>query len=204
MVVQDFRDRPYKYINRAIALLQEKISSGAQYNYDIVEIGSMRSELTHDVDDTGHPCCNDGHSSYLFARTGMRVESFNIDIEHAEATKKSCEQFPNFKIHCMDAFDWFGKDESAMVGLLFLDAWDLDVPGYQEKHLEFFKKYIVCNPKPDYVLIDDTDLWYDPEKKEYFDDPECMSGKGKLLIPYLLNNGYKIVFNGRQTLLDRI
>ena len=206
MVDQDKRQRPYGYITRAIELLKERMSAGEVYDIDVLEIGCMRAPLTHDIDDTTFPCCNDGHSTYLFARAGLDVETVDINPVHMDNARESCKEFNTVEYFCRDAFD-YAREEMAFpidIGLLFLDAWDLEHPdGAAEKHLEFFQTIEGRLNDDCMILIDDTDLTYDMEKKEYFDDPECLSGKGRLLVPYLLERGYKIVFKERQTMLRK-
>lgn len=73
------------------------------------------------------------------------------------------------------------------IDLLYLDAWDPRVSGFQEKHL---MAYLEARPNlhpRSLILIDDTDLgpW----------------SKGTLVIQHALQDGYHIVYEGRQTLL---
>lgn len=195
MVDMEARERPKSYIDRTIDLLKYKT------NPKILEIGCMRQPLNHDIDNSVCFGCMDGHSTYLWARTGWHVDCVDINRNHLDVAMKSCEKYSNVVYHYMDAMLLSDKITMAMHDLLFLDAWDLDVPGSAENHLEFYRK---INPKlseSPMILIDDTDLYYDHEKHEYFSDPECLSGKGKLLIPELIKEGYAIVFKGRQTLL---
>lgn len=204
MVEMDKRDIPIKYINDAINLLAE-VKKNKLFDIDILEIGCMRSELNHDIDNAICQGCCDGHSTYLFARTGWRVESVDINQSHIDRAKKSCGHFPNIKFIKKDAIEYAKPmwNLRQQIGLLFMDAWDLELPDSAEKHLEFYnlkKRFLYDGCM---ILIDDTDLWYDQEKKEYFHDEECLSGKGKLLIPELIKNGYEVVFKGRQTLLRR-
>ena len=200
MIDQNKRDRPKPYIDRALDMMWK---SGKIYNEIILEIGCMRSVLTHHVDITAYECCNDGHSTYLFGRTGSRVISVDNNPAHIANAKKACERFGNIIFKEADAIEHIKKLENctAYFGLLFLDAWDVDLPDCAEKHLEFYNTIKPVLNDDCLILIDDTDLYYDHEKKEFFPDEECLSGKGKLLIPELIKNGYEIVFNGRQTLL---
>lgn len=203
MVIQDNRDRPKNYIDRALDILFKKKMTGVEFDIDILEIGGMRSELIHHVDLTSYGCCNDGHSSYLFARTGWKVVSVNINDDHVRIAQNACRLFDNIKFYCEDAMNT-PERISGTIGLLYLDAWDLDIPESAEKHLAFWKALRMKIINSPLILIDDTDLYYDPIKKEYFPDKECLAGKGKLLIPELLKDDYKIEFNGRQTLLRQI
>lgn len=199
MIEQNKRDRPKGYIDRALDMLFERKRNNL-YSLDILEVGSMRGYLTHHVDITTYECCNDGHSTFLFARTGWDVLSVNICEEHLNAAKDACRNFKNINYLCEDAMETASRFIGS-VGLLFLDAWDLDVPGSPERHLEFYDRIVSKLTNRPMILIDDTDLYYDFSKKEYFPDKECLSGKGKYLIPKLKAIGYNVIFKGRQTLL---
>jgi len=200
------REIPLRYIKDAIAELDKKKAS---FNIDILEIGCMRGPMTHDIDTETCFGCGDGHSTYLWGRTGRSVTSIDVDSNSMAMAQEACAEFKNITFVLSDAIEYarsflkLYKDASGMrIGLLFFDAWDLSIPGYAEKHLEF---YDILRPLNDdcLILIDDTDLYYDQEKKEYFADPEGLSGKGKLLIPRLKEDGYEVLFTGRQTLLRK-
>ena len=72
-----------------------------------------------------------------------------------------------------------------------MDAWDVDpsdvAKTYAKRHLEAFEaaKGKLC--ETNFILIDDTDVGG--------------GGKGSLLVPHLLDQGYITLFTGRQTLL---
>lgn len=199
MVIQNKRQRPKPYIDMALGILfKQKMVS--EFDLDILEIGSMRSELIHYVDNTEYECCNDGHSTYLLARTGWKVISVDIDPDHIKTSKNACRYFQNIDFFCEDAMLTPARI-SGTLGLLFLDAWDLDTPNSAENHLIFYQKIKERIENKPMILIDDTDLYYDMDKREYFFDDQYLSGKGKLIIPELLKNGYEIIFKGRQTLL---
>jgi hypothetical protein len=204
-VIQNNRDRPKIYIDDALGILIERIKKGTTYDIDIIEIGCMRSSLNHDINNISHPCCNDGHSTYLFAKTGLKCYSVDISLDHVMKAKESCSDFNNIKIIAEDAITYAGYtfNKKIRIGLLFLDAWDLDLVDSALKHLEFYN--IIKNNINDdcLILIDDTDLLYDQNSRQYYKDNSCLAGKGKLLIPELINDGYKIFFNGRQTLLGK-
>ena len=76
----------------------------------------------------------------------------------------------------------------AKIDVLYLDGWDKGTPNYAENHLQAF---LVARDKLSdlhLVLIDDTD----------FNTND--GGKDKLLSPFLVDCGYDLLFNGRQTL----
>ena len=202
MIDQNKRDRPKPYIDRALDILYK---NKKVFGIGIVEIGCMRSELKHHVDITDYECCNDGHSTYLFGRFGSYMISVDNNPIHINNAKKSCYCFENIQFYNVDAIEYVETYiiSPANIGLLFLDAWDVDLPGCAEKHLEFYNTIKPFLNDDCMILIDDTDIYYDHDKKEFFPDETSMGGKGKLLIPELVKNGYEIIFKGRQTLLRK-
>ena len=74
------------------------------------------------------------------------------------------------------------------IDILFLDGWDKGTPDYAEQHLEAFKSSTDKLSDTHLILIDDTDYLTED------------GGKDKLLSPYLMENNYSMLFNGRQTL----
>ena len=84
-------------------------------------------------------------------------------------------------IFALDIFSFGGK-------ILFLDGWDKGTPDYAEQHLEAFKSSTDKLSDTHLILIDDTDYLTED------------GGKDKLLSPYLMENNYSMLFNGRQTL----
>jgi SAM-dependent methyltransferase len=202
MVEQDKRKRPKSYIDNAIDLLN-KNKKIKRYDIDILEVGSMRGPLDHHVDIVHYPCCNDGHSTYIFARTGWKVVTIDIDKNNIDIAKKACERFSNVEYYVADALEIIRSfvKKGTKIGLLFLDAWDVGSPGYAENHLKLYNLIKDDLNKDCMILIDDTDVYYDYELQEFFIDKSGVSGKGKLIIPELENNGYQMAFNGRQTLM---
>lgn len=204
MVDQNKRKRPKGSIDAALDLLF-KMKRDKSFDIDIFELGTMRGPLTHHVDITDYECCNDGHSTFLFARTGWKVEAIDISVDAIRHAREACSLYRNTSLIVSDALA-YGTFLTSMkplptIGLIYLDAWDVELPDCAENHLKFYQKIREWINKDCLFLIDDTDLYYDYDKKEYFADPSFMSGKGKLLIPEMENDGYDVLFTGRQTLL---
>jgi len=170
----------------------------------MVEIGSTRRELTQNCIDyfnnsmkleskDAPPCCQDGHSTYFWAREGMEVYSVDIDnncrIQLENQYKYHIkEPIPNNLHICIpeDGIE-FLKNFDKKIDFLYLDGWDKGTDNYAEKHLEAF--YAAKDKLSDIHLIsiDDTDF------------NTNSAGKDKLLTPFLLQNGYIKVLWGRQT-----
>ena len=174
------RGKPKPYIEQTIALLN------AINGKTIVEIGCMRSELRHPITELHPSCCNDGHSTYFWALTGLRVFSVDIDRSAVRRARSHCHKFSNCSIYCQDGIE-FLKYFRGSIDLLFLDAWDV-IPGtnYAEEHVT---AYLTAKPnlaESHVISIDDTDIGN--------------RGKGELLIPILETDGYEILVRGRQTI----
>jgi len=198
------RDFPKKFIKKTIKLFNERNGKV------IVEIGSMRVPLKHNLENEQCPFCEDGHSTLLWAECKASVFSVDINEYNIDVATKACKKYNNVKVVKEDGIV-FLKKFNQKIDLLFLDAWDvIEGTDYAEKHLEAY--YCAKDKLHDksLILIDDTDVYSNKigemilikdlpqEKREgsYF-------GKGKLLIPQLLNDGFKIIFSGRQTLLSK-
>ena len=176
------RAKPKNYILLALELLKQT------NNKTVVEIGGLRQVMSHTLEDFNPTCCNDGHSTEFWCSKD-NLEVYSIDIN------PSCIQFydnlknrtNNLNYFIQDGIQ-FIKDFDKEIDLLFLDAWDVHYGSpYAEKHLEAYEVAKDKLSKKHIISIDDTDI--------------ANGGKGKLLIPHLLNNNYKLIVSGRQTML---
>src|SRR4030043_535458 len=174
------RGKPKKYLEAALELFK------ALGGKTIVEIGSMRSPLTHPLTEMHPPCCNDGHSTYFWCTSGAAVVSVDICRAAVKVARKSCKEFKNCKIVRGDGIKFLEKFKKK-IDLLFLDAWDV-VPDtdYAENHLLAYLKAKSKLNKTNIIAIDDT----------YIGN----GGNERLLIPVLKTEGYKILVQGRQTI----
>jgi len=190
---QQKRDKPYNYILKTIEEL--KNINGRL----IVEIGFNRRPLTHPITQI-MTCCNDGHSSIMWASTGLEFYTIDISKDAYNITKNEMEKrgYSNATVLNGDGIK-FLKEFSKVIDLLYLDAWDVGVDGYAESHLEAYKTSKDKLADKHLILIDDTDADFVDGKLEFIDG--FKAGKGRLLIPYLLENGYTVILEGRQTLL---
>ena len=192
------RNYPAPWITKTIELL--KILDAKV----MVEIGSTRRELNRSCinyydnsmnleSKDAPPCCQDGHSTYFWARTGIEIHTVDIDescITQIENEYKYHIQEPipdNLHIHIPQDGIEFLKNFDKKIDFLFLDGWDKDTNEYAERHLEAF---LAAQDKlADIHLISIVDTDFNTES----------AGKDKLLTPYLLENDYIKVLWGRQT-----
>jgi len=175
------RGKPKKYLLHAIELFKN-FTNGKT----ILEIGSSRFKMNHDIKDFIPTCCNDGHSTY-FWKYYTNSDIYTVDIDPGcKYIIDSDIRLRGVNSYTMDAFE-FVKTFNKPIDLLFLDAWDV-VPNspYDVAHLNI---YIQIKDKLSHnciILIDDTDI--------------CYGGKGKLLIPRLVKDGFLMIANKRQAI----
>tara|TARA_A100001015_G_scaffold290469_1_gene363510 strand:- start:3676 stop:5712 length:2037 start_codon:yes stop_codon:yes gene_type:complete len=178
------RGKPKRYLLHTITLFKQYTNAKT-----ILEIGSIRQKMNHTIDQFDPRCCNDGHSTYFWDHY-TDADIYTVDIDPAcKAMIDSEPRLKNVKAYTDDAIE-FGKSFDKQIDLLFLDAWDVlpSIP-YAEKHLEIY--FILKDKLADncLILIDDTDVG--------------SGGKGKLIIPQLLEDGFSLLVSKRQTLLIR-
>lgn len=154
----------------------------------IVETGTARGGLYNFV--------GDGGSTIIFG-TWAEVNNkafYSVDINPTaiEVAKNAlASKADSIHFVCDDSLN-FLKDFDSQIDFLYLDSFDYQFgnPGpSQEHHLkEITIAYNKLSPNA-IVMIDDCAL------------PE--GGKGKLVIAYLLNQGWKIIYDGYQVILAR-
>jgi len=179
---QRLRERVAPFLAHALELL----GPGPR---TVVEIGSMRHAMDHDLAITTRDCCVDGHSTVYFGRAGHRVFSVDADPEATRTTGRACQ---GLDVHAVTADGVaFLEAFEETIDLLYLDAWDVvDGTPYAEEHLRAFEAAAPkLDPRRHLVVVDDTDF------------PGL--GKGRLLVPRLLEMGYTRAMSGRQTILVR-
>jgi hypothetical protein len=192
------RNYPAPWITKTIELLK---IIGAK---TVVEIGSTRRELTQSCinyynnsmeleSKDAPPCCQDGHSTYFWAREGFEV--YTVDTDEYCITQLENEYKHHIKepipenLHICIPKDGieFLTNFDKKIDFLFLDGWDKGTGQYAEKHLEAFLAAKDKLSDIHLISIDDTD--FNTES----------AGKDKFLTPYLLENGYIKILWGRQT-----
>lgn len=173
----------------------------------VVEIGSTRIAFSEKcleyyeekLDPFVSPaCCADGHGGIIFTLEGFEVYSVDIDencrIQNYWSFDNINKPFPsNLHLNIPKDGIEFLKNFQNKIDILFLDGWDLNTKDYKEKHLEAFKVAEDKLSDLHLILIDDTDF------------KTISGGKDALLSPYLIQKGYRKLFDGRQTLyINRI
>lgn len=195
-VDQSARQRPRQFIEQAIEIFKQR---GGRV---IVEIGIMRQPLTHPIEESGHACCNDGHSSILWARTGAELYCVDYDPACVKTTREEMARHGFAGVTTLrDDGIRFLAGFNRPIDLLYLDAWDADLPDSAAKHLEAYRTARPSLRCSSIILIDDTDV--ELVGNELVLNGTGQGGKGRLVIPETQLDGYRIVASGRQTLLVR-
>ncbi|MBI1989480.1 MAG: class I SAM-dependent methyltransferase [Betaproteobacteria bacterium] len=152
----------------------------------IVETGCIRS-----VEDWSA-----GYSTYLFALylagegAGIlhSVDNSQTHLDLARAVTEGVTDRVAF--HCSDSIAWLGRF-SAPIDLLYLDSLDVEEPGHPEHALAELEAAKPSLHAQSLVLVDDTG-W-----------DGGWTGKGKLVVPRLVEQGWKVLAATRQVLLAR-
>ncbi|MBS0652645.1 MAG: class I SAM-dependent methyltransferase [Verrucomicrobia bacterium] len=175
--LQDKRHPTFQYALNQIIKRNFKI---------IVETGTARNGNKN--------CIGDGCSTVIWSDwaklLGGYVYSVDIDPEALRQSKQACGcGLSNVEFVCSDSVAYlhnFGNQ----IDFLYLDSYDYDFnnpdPSQQHHLKEIMAAYPYLNEQS-VVLIDDCDL--------------PGGGKGKLVIEYLLERGWKIAMSGYQVVM---
>jgi hypothetical protein len=148
----------------------------------VVELGSIRKT---EAEGGKH---GDGHSTFVWAGIAKKVYSVDIDPKATELTKTLLAGYPNVIAVCQDAIEFLNQFQEK-IDLLYLDAWDIGTPECQENHLRAYEAAKPNLHNNSLILIDDI-----------LDES---LGKGGLVIPAAINDGWQIVFQEYQCLLEK-
>ena len=198
----DLRNYPAPWIKKTVEFL--KIIDANT----VVEIGSTRMELTQNcinyydnaykmTPKEAPACCQDGHSTYFWAREGF--ETYTVDVDdHCRRILESQyqhhikEPIPDNLHICIEDGIGFLQNFPKQIDFLFLDGWDKGSHEYAENHLRAFKAAEDKLSEFHIVSIDDTDF------------NTSAAGKDKLPTPYLIEQGYLKLLWGRQIVFFKL
>jgi len=189
------RSAPHEFIKEAIRLFKERKGKV------IVEIGCIRQRFSHSLDTEPIDCPSrlDGHSTALFAETGARFYTCDIDPKAIGLAKEYVGELHNVTILQKDGLK-FLKTFGQKIDLLALDAFDVDQPGSAQNHLRCYQIAKRRLHKDSIVWIDDTDVDFINGKLQPSPKGEY-GGKGRLLVPLMIKEGWKVHRSGRCTIL---
>lgn len=137
----------------------------------------------------------DGGSTIIFAKWAVDHEAnlYSVDISsQAINNAKKATQDENVYFTLGDSIE-FLKNFTQPIDFLYLDSFDFDennpVPS-QEHHLHEIVAAYPCLHEKSIVMIDDCHLPH--------------GGKAKLVIAFLLAEGWEVLYDGYQTILSRV
>jgi hypothetical protein len=159
-------------------------------NPSIVETGCIRKEEDW--------CWNEGagFSTYIFSHFAHyndgKLNSVDCDSTNCQFAKIWTNYFgKTCTVHQSYSKDFLEKFQGN-IDLFYADSADTDTDRFQEiclEEVQLAQKNLNTNSM---ILIDDT-----------YEEKGVLVGKGKLAVPWLLENGWVRIYNGYQQLLAR-
>lgn len=173
-------DKRFTAFILALEMLQQRNSQ------ILVETGTARGG--------DHNFIGDGGSTIIFGNWATEHDAilFSVDLDplailQAQAPTEAYKE--NIQFVCQDSIEYL-KNFSQPIDFLYLDSFDFEIGNpipSQQHHLKELEAAYPKLHKNSIVMIDDCALPDD--------------GKGKLVIDYLLERGWKVAFNGYQVIL---
>jgi hypothetical protein len=115
------------------------------------------------------------------------LHTVEVDPNRAAFARKWTAPFaPHVEIHVGDSREWLARHRGKL-DVIYCDSCDVGIPGYQDVCLDEVRLAVERLHVP-IVLVDDS-----PKLK----------GKGERAIPWLLDNGFHLIYSGQQALLIR-
>lgn len=157
------------------------------YSPVIVETGCIRAD---------NDWAGAGYSTFILGiaaeRFGGTMCSIDIDANNIAYATRVCKTIPAARFVNDDSIVGLSQIETP-IDLLYLDSMDTYVDGHA---LHGLKEAQIGAPKvsPRGLIIFDDTLNVDGK----------IIGKGALAIPWLLDNGWRILFSGYQVVLERV
>lgn len=157
-------------------------------NSRIVEIGSTRAHSEK------YGYLGDGWITFILLQMAVDTDSILYSVDIDPYTSWSIDKIFQSAYNSAWAYNQDGvqflKEVDEPIHLLVLDAWDVGTPNYKEHHLEAWQAAKYKMAERSYVVIDDV-------------FPIDGLGKGELVLPELIQEGYKYVVQGYTCVLKR-
>lgn len=159
----------------------------------IVEIGSIRDESYRHK-------CGDGHSTLLWQRISNEVYSVDVDEAATEITERLTDE--NVNVINQDGIE-FLRNFDKKIDLLYLDGWDCGTDQCKENHLEAYRTARPKMSEKSLILIDDCMCKYNFLKPSLLVAMAAAEGKGELVVPEAIKDGFVVERIGYQVLLSK-
>lgn len=189
---------PQRYLNNRLA----PTAMCNRYPSFLYTIALLNERKVKTLVETGTARCGDknfqwdGGSTIVFgdwaSQNNAVLYSVDLDPKGVEQAITATKSFgDHVKITCSDSIQ-FLQEFKKPIDFLYLDSYDFDSANPNPSQEHHLKEIVTAYPnlhKMSVVLIDDCDLAH--------------GGKGKLVIDYLLNKGWNVVFSGYQVILTQ-
>lgn len=154
--------------------------------FRIVETGCIRAD---------NDWAGAGYSTFLFGlfakRFNSTLQSIDLSAQNINYAKTACATLINVSFCEADSVAAISS-LSHLVDFFYLDSMDANVPGHAEHGLREAQSCVNKITADGLIAIDDT-----------INDGGKFFGKGALAVPWLLDNGWKILFMGHQIVLKK-
>lgn len=172
----------YKTFQHALQLMDERQARV------IVETGTARFGKCN--------CLGDGCATFVFAEWASQHGAmvYSVDISQAALLRaeRDLEELNEFVVLVHSDSVEFLKQFNQTIDFLYLDSYDFEIENPDPSQAHHLKEIIAAYPRlseNSVVMIDDCGF--------------SNGGKGKLVIKYLLNKGWRIVVSDYQIILIR-
>ncbi len=138
----------------------------------------------------------DGGSTIIFGNWAAQHHAMLYSVDHAPSSIENAKNVTkdyaeHIQFCCYDSVQ-FLKEYSQLIDFLYLDSYEYDVNHptlSQTHHLNELIAAYPCLHEKSIVMIDDCDL--------------SGGGQGKLVIEFLTDCGWRVAYNGCQTILTQ-
>lgn len=180
------RGKPFNYMKHICELFNKLTNAQT-----IVEIGTIRCPMSHNIDVFDPVCCNDGHSTYFWNHyTEADILSVDGNIQNIYAVN-SQQQLYNVQAIHENPLEFAKNYTSSPIDMLYLDYWDVQEGStYAEDHVTFYNLCKDKLAKNCIIVVDDTDIHN--------------RAKISLLKGILVKDGFYIVCESRVTIFMNI
>jgi hypothetical protein len=192
--LQNFIDRTARkgpkddfFVDRNISFTKALSRLSSIENPQILETGCIRQE--EDWDGAGFSTFIFGHFAHY---NDGKLYSVDMDEENCKFAKKWIDQFGDAVSIYTSRSEEFLESFTQPIDLFYADSADEGTPNFEEiclREVQLIQKNMRENSM---ILIDDT--------REKIGS---LVGKGKLAVPWLVENGWKVLYNSYQQLLVR-
>jgi len=137
-----------------------------------------------------------GYSTYLFGayvdRAGGELISIDNSPDHCRFAQAATAEFRAVRIHCGDSVS-FLRTFDRPIDVLQLDSMDTELVGHADHAVSELEAALPHLHDQSIVIFDDTvcraSQWH---------------GKGAKAVPLMLERGWRVVYSGYQTILERV